>query len=498
MIDDYSRDLLRSGIIEFKAGNRDAARRYLDRALYMSGDHDVLAEGWYWMSQTTDDPVEKRRALENCLANDLRHARARRALAILDGKLKPEDVVDPDSLASKAKEGGEPAAQQADSQRFMCPKCGGRMTYSPDGQSLVCEYCRRHEGIGAQSEAGPARQRGQQGLAERVRGEIDKDFLIAMATARGHNKPLAEQVFRCQGCSAEFILPPGQISITCPYCESPHVISFEKSADLIAPDGIIPHAFDVAHAIAMLTAWLQKKSQRPKSVGVHGSARDPSQSTADRARLGTGKLTPPTVPAAPPPRALYLPMWTFELGGALDYVAEKVEEEESALGRRAARVVRVADTYPVMMRPLPIPASRKLSAPFIKLMNTYDLPVIRPYKPEYLANWPAELYDIPMGEASLDARSQGLAILKRDMAIRLAPLRIVSVSSANLTVESFRLNLLPVWMTEVAPPPEARGAGGPPHLVLINGQTGDIYGDLAARPSHSGNPLTWLADLLGD
>ncbi len=82
MISDYSRDLLRSGIIELKAGNRDTARRYLDRALYMSSDHDVLAEGWYWMSQLSDDPAEKRKALENCLSNDLRHARARRALAI--------------------------------------------------------------------------------------------------------------------------------------------------------------------------------------------------------------------------------------------------------------------------------------------------------------------------------------------------------------------------------------------------------------------------------
>ena len=33
MIDDYSIDLLRSGIMEAKAGNQDVARRYLDRTL---------------------------------------------------------------------------------------------------------------------------------------------------------------------------------------------------------------------------------------------------------------------------------------------------------------------------------------------------------------------------------------------------------------------------------------------------------------------------------
>ena len=71
MIDDYSQELLRNGIIELKAGNRESARRYLDRALYMSSDHELLAEGWYWISQITDDSGEKRKALENCLANDL-------------------------------------------------------------------------------------------------------------------------------------------------------------------------------------------------------------------------------------------------------------------------------------------------------------------------------------------------------------------------------------------------------------------------------------------
>ncbi|MGH7812061.1 MAG: hypothetical protein ACREP5_17430, partial [Candidatus Binatia bacterium] len=73
MFSDYGRELLKSGIIEAKAGHKDAARRYLDRAVYISNDHDVLAEAWFWMSQVMDDAEEKRKALENCLAHDLRH-----------------------------------------------------------------------------------------------------------------------------------------------------------------------------------------------------------------------------------------------------------------------------------------------------------------------------------------------------------------------------------------------------------------------------------------
>ncbi len=456
MIEDYSRDLLRTGIIELKAGNRDTARRYIDRALYMSGDHAVMAEGWYWMSQLTDDPVEKRKALENCLSNDLRHARARRALAVLDGKLKPDEIIDPDAPAQPQ---GSSAEEVADAQRFMCPKCGGRMHFSPDGQSLVCDYCTRNQSLQS-----PAGRTGS--LPE------EKDFLVAMATTRGHGTPLAEQVFHCQGCGAEFILPPEQLSVTCPYCESPHVVSFEKSPDLLAPDGIIPHAFDQARAASLLAEWLERNKPRP-------------------ARGSSGAPQPADV-SAPTPRGLYLPAWAFELGGAIDYTGEVVEEQDGTLGRQAARLSRVSDSYPVMLSNLAIPASRKLSAPFIHLLPGFDLKSVLPYDPRYLADWPAELYDIPMAEASLDARSQGYSLAQREMQLRLAPIRLISASSAHLTIESFRLYLLPVWVTEVS---IAEAAGGP-HLVLINGQGGEVYGDLASKPSNSGNVLSWLTDLI--
>ncbi len=230
MMEDYGRDLLRQGIIEMKAGNRDTARRYIDRALYLSSDHDVMAEGWYWMSQLADDPAEKRQALENCLSHDLHHTRARRALAILEGKLKPGDIIDPDAPAATAT-----GATLSEAQRFMCPKCGARMHFAADGQLLVCDYCTGHLSL----------QPGERPAPE-------KDFLLTMATAQGHGKPLAEQVFVCQGCGVRFFLPPTQLSVTCPYCASPHVVSLETSGELLAPDAIIPHAFDRARAGAIL------------------------------------------------------------------------------------------------------------------------------------------------------------------------------------------------------------------------------------------------------
>ena len=436
MFSDYGKELLRSGIIEVKAGNKEGARRYFDRAVYISNDHDVLAEAWFWMSEVLDDKAEKRKALENCLAHDLKHARARRSLAILDGKLKINEVIDPDHLTSAPKD-----ARAADAERFMCPKCGGRMSFAPDGGSLVCEYCSRNQRFTAQP-----------GTAK------EKDFIIAMATARGHGKPLEQQVFHCEGCGCEFILPPDQISTTCIYCGSPYVLNWESQEQLLAPDGIIPHAFDQKQATKFLIDWMDSNQIKPeKHVDL--------------------------------PRGVYLPLWTFDLGGDIDYVGETIENSEM---RRMPQTVRVSDCYPVQVNDLPIPASRKLSAVFLRLMPTFELEAVKPYDPRYLANWPAEVYDIPMAEASLDARAQTLSHYKRDLPNLLTPMNILSTSSAKMTVESFRLDLLPVWMAEIP-------FSGREHLVLINGQNGIVASDLpekANKSKKSSGLMEYLANLL--
>lgn len=439
MFSDYGKELLRSGIIDAKAGNRESARRYLDRAVYASSDHDVLAEAWFWMSEVVEDKAEKRKALENCIAHDLQHARARRSLAILDGKLKPDEIINPDKLSFTSE-----GLHAANAERFMCPKCGGRMSFAPDGQSLLCEYCSRNQRFSI----------AQPGSAS------EKDFFIAMATARGHGKPLNEQVFHCEGCGCEFILPPSQISSTCVYCDSPHVVNWESEEQLLAPDGIIPHTFDQKRAIKILIEWVESNRIKPeKQVGF--------------------------------PRGVYLPLWTFDLGGGIDYVGETTDDGELQLGRRQQRV-RVSNCYPVQVNDIPIPASRKLSAVFLRLIPTFELRGVKPYDPRYLANWPAEVYDISMAEASLDARAQTLSLYKRDLPALLALTHLISTSSAKLSVESFRLNLLPVWVTEIA-------FDGREHLVLINGQNGRVASDLPEKPhtsKKSGGLMEFLSDLL--
>jgi hypothetical protein len=185
-------------------------------------------------------------------------------------------------------------------------------------------------------------------------------------------------------------------------------------------------------------------------------------------------------------------VWLFELGGEVAYTGEVVEQR-AARGYRqlGTERVQVSDRYPVALRSVPIPGGRRLSAPLIRLLPGYQLGALQAYDPRYLADWPAELYDVSLADASLDARSQGYALIQREMAVRLLPLKVLSTGSAGLVIDSFRLALFPVWATEIT-------LDGRRCLVLINGQTGEVYGDIQSRPLHAGGILSWLSDLVGE
>lgn len=436
---DYSKELLRNGIIDAKSGSKNSARHYLDRAIYMARSHEMLAEAWFWMSEVVDDHVEKRKALENCLSHDLRHSRARRSLAILDGKLKADDVIDPNQMPATPQ-----GLRDADAQRFMCPKCGGRMAFAPDGSSsLVCDYCTNQHAIGLH------------------KNNEEKDFIVAMATMKGHGKPLQEQAFHCNGCGAEFILPPQQISANCLYCDSPHVVNLENTKDLLAPDAILPFAIDNKRATKHLIDWVEKNNIKPeKKVDL--------------------------------PRGLYLPLWTFDIGGSIEYTGEMIETQDELFGeQKQKKVIRVTDEYPIIVDDIEIPASRKLSSVFMELIPSFDLNGLKPYDPRFLSSWLAEIYDIPMANASLDARSMAYKKFKNDLPYLINNVNIIHTSSAKIMVESFKLNLLPVWMTEIP-------FGGREHLVLINGQNGFVASDLDDEKAEEGGLLSWLGDLLGE
>lgn len=435
MSSDYDSELVKTAVFHIKAKEFDLARRYLERALDVVDDEETRANASLWLSEITADPVEKRSLLETVLAWDSNNAQARRALMILDGKLKPEEIVDANNLPAQAS--GQLSEANAD--RFACPNCGARMVFAPDGHSLYCEHCTRNQVLADKFDADEP---------------VERDFLLAMATAQGHRKPVAIHSFKCQGCGATFLLAPEVISATCSYCGSPHVISIDETRELIEPDGIIPFAFDQKNAGRYLVNWAKKKKVKPD-----------------------GKVELP--------HGIYLPVWSFDLGGEIPYTVQIAVTE--GRGSRKLVVKTISDTYPVYAANVPVAATRKFGKLLEDALSGFKLAEAVPYDPRFLSDWMAEVYEIIMSDASLDARKKVYDKARREVEILLGTQGGVEnfrPSSSKMSVESFKLILVPTWVTSYI-------VEGKPFNVLVNGQTGEVVGETPSL-----DLLGWVENML--
>ncbi|MCX7681350.1 MAG: hypothetical protein N2508_05200 [Anaerolineae bacterium] len=390
------RDLLVRGIAAAKGGEKAEARYYLAWALRLDPSAEQRLTAWLWLSRVSDDPVEKRRYLEDILNADPTHPEARRALAILEGRLRPDEIIDPNRYTAAAPETPQPAQAQ----QFFCPRCGGRMVYNPQGQ-LICEYCEQRQATLTPTSGSGA--------------IVEHDFILALATARGHTSPVATRCVHCRGCGASFTLPPEQISFTCPYCTAAYSVEQMEEKELIPPTAIVPFAIDWAEAERIISHWLTRE------------------------RLSATLVTPLT--------GMYFPAWTFDVQCTIE--GSYMEHEETWL----------ADDVPVL-------AGRKLSALLEEEIGRFNLSMQVAYDPRYLAGWPAETYQISPADASLIARQKVVAYVRRQRA-RDGEAAGLSLS---LSVLSFKLILLPLWVAYYR---DRKGE----YTVIVNGQTGALRTD---------------------
>ncbi len=380
---DSVRDLLVHGIAAAKDGDKQDARRYLEWVLRLDPTTEQSIKAWLWLSEVSDDSAEKREYLERILSVDPGHPEARRGLAILDGRLKPEEIIDPNRFVVTPPSVPQPTQAQP----FVCPQCGGRMVFNPQGR-LICEYCEQHQATPIPF----------------VEEEIEERDLT-LATAKGHTRPVATRCLTCRACGTTFLLSPETLSFTCPGCASAYVVEQAEMQELLPPAAIIPFAVSQSDAERAITRWLK----------------------SEHLEMGTQ-----SVPLA----GLYFPAWVF------DVRCDLVEYTEPDKAPRPVHVEQKA----IFEDTLLVPASRTLPELLADEVDHFRLNGLLPYDPRYLAGWPAETYQVSLADASLVARQKMLARVQRRFRLGGGNWEDVKTSTPSLAVESFKLILLPLWI----------------------------------------------------
>jgi hypothetical protein len=409
--------LLIRGIAAAKAGQTGEARRYLEWLFMRNPQADQKIEAWYWLCEISTDETEQRRYLEDMLAYSPGDARARRKLAVLNGGLNEEEIIDP----NKNQQASLDSVKIADARRFTCPNCGGRMSFRPDGQSLTCENC------DAQDPPTPKRLKEQ---------EIkEDDFVVSLATARGHGKSVSIHSLTCQGCGAVFILPPESLTSFCPYCDTPYALEKMIDREVIEPAALIPFMLSGDRAKQALSEWLEERS-KPK---FHEDI---------------------------PLQGVYLPAWTFDMAGDVPWACQVL---------RSRNWENKSGYQPVHFDDLMMLATDRLPVKLRSVVQSFDSQYLVPYDTRYIAAWTAETYRISMSNVSLEARGLALEEIRRQVQSSfLRPLRNLVLDSSKLYIESSKLILLPVWLGRYS-------MEGKRYHVALNGQTGDVFGESPRR-----------------
>ncbi|MEZ5912787.1 MAG: primosomal protein N' (replication factor Y) - superfamily II helicase [Paracoccaceae bacterium] len=322
------------------------------------------------------------------------------------------------------------------------------MRYAPGEDDLVCPHCGH-----AQAIPPPSRHERAEAL-----GELDYHFAIRNALPETAMEET--RVLSCPGCGAQVEFTPNTHAAECPFCATP-VVTDTGTHRHIKPAALVPFQLEEREAREAMVRWLGRLWFAPNGL-------------QDYARKGRALA------------GLYVPYWTFDADTASRYDGERgdyyyetrtvtrrengrdVTREERVRKTRwqrvSGRVSRAFDDVLVM-------ASTGLPRDKADGLAPWDLTVLQPYRPDYLAGFRAEGYTLALDAGHDLARAHMDRVISDDVRRDIGgdEQRIGRIAT-DVDNEGFKHILLPVWMA-------AYRYRGRAFRFVVNGQTGKVQGE---------------------
>ncbi len=410
--------LLRQGIAMVKGGNLAQARRLLLRAADLAPND---AQPWVWLSATTTDKEEQKAFLAKAVGIDPANAAARRGLAVLTGKIKPEDLRSEGSAVAPPPARPDESASQA----YRCEKCGGSLEFDIRQQNLVCTSCKTVRTVVKT----PAADQAEQLMDPALMGSL------------AHRWPQEWQRVTCSQCGSVILRSQGQQSDCCPYCASNRLVIAENRAAWIMPQVIGVMQIDGEEAQRRARDWLGKGWLAPDSLGEQAS----------RLQL----------------RPAYFPFWTFDGTLLFPWNCEVNEGSE-----RSPRWVQRSGEEFEMFDDILVPGIKAMQLKELQSIEPFGLKELLAFSTDFLPGWNALMYDFPMAEASLRAREKVVLQARRGLYSRIEPgreKRNISFGAGKWSDMTYKQILLPLWVGVYT-------YRGKSYRLLVNGQNGKVGG----------------------
>ena len=351
----------------------------------------------------------------------------------------PDDAVGPDEDVEIESEVEEPLPESA-RVGFPCENCGAETRWDPEADALSCEHCGHTKPV----------PRGEGTIVER-------SFDEAGEAARGLG--LEMRVANCDTCGAQVSFDQAATSKVCVYCGSSNVLEQEANRNALRPESLVPLDVGRGAAETSFRSWLKglwfrpnelKRTKRFDAVGV------------------------------------YVPFWTYDCHAHSDWSADAgyyywvtqtywtTVNGKRVMRTRQVRKVRWVPAWGERdddFDDILIHASASQSAKLVRKLGDFDTGGLVPYKPEYLAGWHAEEYQVDLEhgwEGALD-HVKGAQQSRCSGDVPGDTQRFLRVQNAISRVR-WKHVLLPIWSIAYRYKEKT-------YTVLIHGQTGKVVGE---------------------
>ena len=326
--------------------------------------------------------------------------------------------------------------------RFPCDTCGSDLRFDPGDHQLVCDHCGNVEPIEAD---GP------------WTGSIKElDFRKAIDNRLSAEEIEETRVITCPNCGASTEFDADTHAAECPFCATP-VVTDTGTHRHIKPRGLLPFELEEKTAHKAMTDWLGGLWFAPNGLNEY----------ARKGRKMNG---------------IYVPYWTFDADTKSRYQGARgthYYETRTVTRDGKRRQVRVRKTrwrnvsgrVSRFFDDILVLASKSLPKKYTDGLEPWDLSALEPYKPEYLAGFRAEGYQVELAVGYTEARAYMDRMIRRDVKYDIGgdDQRVRNVDT-DINDVTFKHILLPVWLA-------AYQYRGQTYRFVVNGRTGRVQGE---------------------
>lgn len=329
--------------------------------------------------------------------------------------------------------------------RIICKNCGAEIYWSPDTDSLKCEYCdTEYQPSDFYNENPDTAKASYQAIDDAM-----KEAALHMASADDDSVSKDLTAYQCTYCKATLVTAKSTIATTCPYCGKSLTITEKLVGDKL-PGKVAPFKVNKENALELFDVYARRSFLTPGNF---------------RQKRIIEKI-----------KGVYIPFWLFnidneaqaKLNCSNSIHVKQGNDRVTTISKYAVDITVLADFIN-----LPSDALTHMSDELMDAIEPFDYDDMRDFNSGFLAGFYTEEYDIGQKDNLERVITRVQNATKEQIRKESGTYQVKTIAAYRSRQHNVKATyaLLPVWLINI-------DYLGKKYIYAINGQTGKIAGKL--------------------